>query len=63
MNISEQDRLRLEKLLATTYELALDVQSYKALLLDDAKEAYENATKTVVGLEAIINELRKQQEN
>ena len=23
MNISEQDRLRLEKLLATTYELAL----------------------------------------
>jgi hypothetical protein len=38
------------------------VQSYKAVLLDDAKEAYENATKTVVGLEAIINELRKQQE-
>jgi hypothetical protein len=63
MNISEQDRLRLEKLLATTHELALGVQSYKALLLDDAKEAYENATKTVVGLEAIINELRKQQEN
>jgi hypothetical protein len=63
MNISEQDRLRLEKLLATTHELALDVQSYKAVLLDDAKEAYENATKTVVGLEAIINELRKQQEN
>ena len=62
MNISEQDRLRLEKLLATTYELALDVQSYKAVLLDDAKEAYENATKTVVGLEAVINELRKQQE-
>ena len=29
---------------------------------DDAREAYENATKTVVGLEAIINELRKQQE-
>jgi hypothetical protein len=62
MNISEQDRLRLEKLLATTYELALGVQSHKAFLLDDAKEAYENATKTVVGLEAIINELRKQQE-
>ncbi len=62
MNISEQERLKLEKLLATTHELALDAQSYKALLLDDAKEAYENATKTVVGLEAIINELRKQQE-
>ena len=61
MNISEQDRLRLEKLLATTHELALGVQSYKAVLLDDAKEAYENATKTVVGLEAIINELRKQE--
>jgi hypothetical protein len=63
MNISEQDRLRLEKLLATTYELALDVQSYKAVLLDDAKEAYENATNTVVVLEAIINVLRKHQEN
>jgi hypothetical protein len=62
MNLSEQDRLRLEKLLATTYELALGVQSHKAFLLDDAKEAYENATKTVVGLEAVINELRKQQE-
>jgi hypothetical protein len=61
MNRSEQDRLRLEKLLATTHELALDVQSYKALLLDDAKEAYENATKTVVGLETIINELKKQE--
>ena len=64
MKISEQGRWlkKIEKLLATTYERALDVQSYEAVLLDDAREAYENATKTVVGLEAIINELRKQQE-
>jgi hypothetical protein len=65
MKMSKQQKLRLEKLLASTYERALDVQSYRHdCFIDDvdgAKEAYENATKTVVGLEAIINELRKQE--
>lgn len=59
--MNKKEKLKLEKLIGTTFGYALGVQSEALLDLEKAEESYGKATATVAGLENIIRELRKQE--